>query len=485
MKPLVLAALVAFSAAGILQDAAQDRYDVVIRGGRVLDPETGVDRVMNVGIARGSIARIAAESLAGTRVIDAAGLVVAPGFIDLHSHGQNAESYRLQALDGVTTALEMEIGVPDVGRFVSEREGRTLINFGATASHPAARLSSFGVTAPPGAIVPPAGPATNDPANAEQIARMKEILGREVDRGALGIGMGITYTPGASRLEVIEMFRLAAERRLPVFVHVRSAGRLEPGSSIEAVSEVIGAAAITGASLHIVHINSTGLRDAGECLNLVAGARARGLDVTTEGYPYGAGMTAVNSALFNPGWQERLGIDYKDLQLVETGERLTKESFDRLHAMSEPKLVLLYLNPDDIVDTVIRHPLVMVASDGHIERGKGHPRGSGTYARILSRYVRSTQALTLMDAVRKMALMPAQRLERATPAARRKGRIQEGADADVVVFDAQTIADRATYDKPAEPSVGVKYLLVGGTVVVDQGAVVPNAAPGRALLRGR
>ena len=153
--------------------------------------------------------------------------------------------------------------------------------------------------------------------------------------------------------------------------------------------------------------------------------------------------------------------------------------------MADPKLVLLHLNPDDIVDTVIRHPLVMVASDGHIERGKGHPRGSGTYARVLSRYVRSTQALTLMDAVRKMALMPAQRLERATPAARRKGRIQEGADADVVVFDAQTIADRATYDKPAEPSVGVKYLLVGGTVVVDQGAVVPNVAPGRALLRGR
>ena len=159
----VLAALVAFRGRHS-QVAAQDRYDVVIRGGRVVDPETGVDRVMNVGIRRGSIARLAAESLTGTRIIDAAGLVVAPGFIDLHSHGQNAESYRLQALDGVTTALEMEIGVPDVGRFVSEREGRTLINFGATASHPAARLSSFGVTAPPGAIVPPAGPATNDPA---------------------------------------------------------------------------------------------------------------------------------------------------------------------------------------------------------------------------------------------------------------------------------------------------------------------------------
>ena len=196
-------------------------------------------------------------------------------------------------------------------------------------------------------------------------------------------------------------------------------------------------------------------------------------------------MTAVNSALFNPGWRERLGIDYGDLQLVENGERLTKESFDRLHAMPESKLVLLFLNPDDIVESVMTHPLVMVASDGHIERGKGHPRGAGTYARVLASYVRSKRTLTLMDAIRKMSLMPAQRLERAPPAARRKGRLQEGADADIVIFDAQTIADRATYDKPAEPSVGVRYLLVSGTVVVDQGAIVAGVAPGRPLIGGR
>jgi N-acyl-D-aspartate/D-glutamate deacylase len=488
MKSLTFAAVLAVS--WVLPPTAhrplptavhQQSYDVVIRGGRVVDPETGVDRVLNLGIRGGTIARIGSESLTGTRVIDAAGLVVAPGFIDLHSQGQNDESYRLQALDGVTTALEMEIGVPDIARFVAERKGRAPINFGATASHPAARSSAFGVKLPAGALVPPAGPATNDPAQPEQITRMRETLAREIERGALGVGMGITYTPGATRLEVIEMFRLAVERRVPVFVHVRGAGRIEPGSSIEAVEEVIGAAAITGVSLHVVHINSTGLRDATECLALIAGARARGLDVTTEGYPYGAGMTAVNSALFNPGWRERLGIDYKDLQLVENGERLTKESFDRLHASPEPKLVLLYLNPDDIVDAVMTHPLVMVASDGLTEKGKGHPRGSGTYARILARYVRSARTMTLMDAIRKMSLMPAQRLERATPAARRKGRIQEGADADVVIFDLQTITDRATYEKPAEPSVGVKYLLVGGTVVVDQGAIKTGVAPGRPL----
>jgi N-acyl-D-aspartate/D-glutamate deacylase len=475
-RPIGLLLLSIASVAG-----AQTRHDVVIQGGRVMDPETGLDAVRSVAISQGRIARVSNEPLQGTRVLDARGLVVAPGFIDLHSHGQDAENDRLKALDGVTTALEMEIGVPDVAAFLARRRGKALVHHGATASHPFARVAAFDAAVPSGAVLPPAGKVTDDAATPEQLARIKDRLARELDQGGLGIGMGITYTPGATRLEVIETFRLAAQRRVPVFTHVRSAGRIEPGSSIEAVSEVIAAAAITGASLHIVHINSTGLRDAPECLRLVEGARARGLDVTTEGYPYGAGMTAVNSALFNPGWREKLAIDYKDLQLVETGERLSKESFERYHAMSEPKMVLLYLNPDEIVDAVILHPLAMVASDGHIEKGKGHPRAAGTYARILARYVRSQGRLTLMDALRKMTLMPAQRLERSTPAARTKGRVQEGMDADIVVFDPQTVADKATYESPAEPSVGVRYLLVSGTVVVDGGKLVGGVSPGLAL----
>jgi hypothetical protein len=294
--------------------------------------------------------------------------------------------------------------------------------------------------------------------------------------------MGIAYTPGASRFEVIETFRLAAERRMPVFTHTRSTGRTDPGSSVDSISEVIAAAAVTGAALHIVHMNSTGGRDAPECLHMVEGARARGLDVTTEAYPYIAGMTAVNSAIFNPGWREKLGADYKDLMLVETGERLTRESFERLHASPEPKLVIAFTNTEEMVERVIAHPLVMIASDGHIARGKGHPRGAGTYARILAHYVRERGRLTLADAVRKMSLMPAQRLETATPAARRKGRVQEGADADLVVFDPRTITDRSTYTRPAEPSTGVRYLLVSGTPVVRDGKIVDGVAPGRALL---
>jgi N-acyl-D-aspartate/D-glutamate deacylase len=194
-------------------------------------------------------------------------------------------------------------------------------------------------------------------------------------------------------------------------------------------------------------------------------------------------MTAINSSVFDPGWQEKLGIGYNDLQLVETSERLTEQSFNRLRAMTEPKLVLLFLNPDDIVDSVIVHPLVMIASDGHIQNGKGHPRGAGTFARILARYVRSQQKITLMDAIRKMSLMPAQRLEKATATARKKGRVQEAADADIVVFDPRTITDSATYDAPAVPSVGVKYLLVAGTLVVEEGRLVSHVAPGRPLVR--
>lgn len=452
-------------------------YDVVLTGGRVIDPESGLDAVRNVGISSGKIARISADRLEGRRTIDAKGLVVAPGFIDLHQHGQDEESGRLKAFDGVTSGLEMEIGVPDVAAFLNRKKSHSLINYGTTASHAAARASAFGIKLTEEQMVPIAGPATNDPETEEQLAATEARLQKELDAGALGIGMGIQYTPGATRLEVIRTFQLAARRGVPVFTHVRSFGRPEPGSSIEAVSEVIGAAAISGASLQIVHVNSSCVKDAPVCLEMIGGARARGLDVTTEAYPYLAGMTYINSALFNPGWREKLGVDYDALVLPDSGEKLTKERFDTLHASTNPQAVLLYVNTDQLVDSVIANPLVSIASDGEM----GHPRNAGTYSRILARYVRELGTVTLMDAIRKMSLMPAQRLEKATASARRKGRLQEGADADVVVFDSKTIADRAIYKSPREPSTGMHFVLVGGTVLIDKGKLVPNTYPGLAI----
>jgi N-acyl-D-aspartate/D-glutamate deacylase len=327
------------------------QYDLVLEGGRVMDPETGLDSVRNVGVREGKIVRISHEALSGRRVIHASGLVVAPGFIDLHQHGQDIESQRVKALDGVTTALELEIGASDVAQFLKAKEGHSLIHYGTSASHVAARALIFGAPLADGEILPKSGPATDQPATQEQIARMEERLRSELDAGALAIGMGIQYTPAASRLEVIDIFRLAAERRVPVYTHVRSSSRVDPGSSIESVSEVIGAAAVTGASLHIVHLNSSCLRDALECLSMIEGARARGLDVTTEAYPYIAGMTLINSALFNPGWQEKEGgISYGDLVVPNTGEHLTKERFEELHNSSTPRTVLIFSNSQEVVE---------------------------------------------------------------------------------------------------------------------------------------
>jgi len=479
--PLVLLWLMLATAAFTQQ------YDLVIEGGRAMDPETGLDAPRNIGISNGKIARISAEPLVGKRVLSAKGMVVAPGFIDLHQHGQDLASGRVKAFDGVTTALELEIGVPDVAAFLKTKDGHSLINYGTAASHAAARALVFGAPLPaedlsPHAgipeILPKSGPATNQPATPEQIERIEQRLRAELDAGGLAIGMGIQYTPGATRLEVIDMFRLAAARSVPVYTHVRSFGSVEPGSDIESISEVIGVAAITGASLHIVHINSTCLRNAIECLSLVEGARARGLDVTTEAYPYIAGMTTINSALFNPGWREKLGIEYGSLQLPDTGERLTKERFEELHSSTKPQGVLMFANTQEVVDKVIPNPLVMIASDG----AEGHPRNAGTYSRVLAEYVREKETITLMDGLRKMTLMPAQVLEKSTPAARAKGRLQEGADADIVVFDPQTIADRATYQAPMETSTGMRFVIVGGTVLIDQGKMVPDTFPGKALV---
>ena len=473
MRTIILFASLFFAATAFAQS-----YDTVLQGGRVMDPETGVDAVRNVGITQGRIMRISSEPLSGKRVLDAKGLIVAPGFIDLHQHGQDVASSRLKAFDGVTTALEMEIGVPDVAAFLQKKDGRSLINYGTTASHAAARALAFGQPIHDPSIIPPSGPVTNQPASPAQIQAIEDRLRQELDAGGLGVGMGIQSTPGATRFEVIQTFRVAASRHVPVFTHVRSFGLIEPGSSIEAISEVIGAAAISGASLHIVHINSSCISVALECISMVAGARARGLDITTEAYPYIAGMTAINSALFNPGWKEKLGVGYDALQLPDTGERLTQERFDVLHAEPGNRAVLLFMNTQEMVDAVIAEPLVMIASDGE----DGHPRNAGTFSRILARYVRERGSVTLMDAIRKMALMPAQRLEKSTVTARRKGRLQEGADADIVVFDPKIVADRSTYAAPREPSVGMKYVIVGGTVLIDQGKLVPNAFPGKPLL---
>ena len=212
---------------------------------------------------------------------------------------------------------------------------------------------------------------------------------------------------------------------------------------------------------------------------MIESARARGLDITTEAYPYIAGATAIESAQFEPGWQQKKGLTYSDLMWAATGERLTAESFERYR--KQGGIVIHFQNTEEMVHKAILHPLSMIASDGIMENGKGHPRAAGTYARILGRYVREEKSLTLMDAIRKCSLMPAQRLEAMSPQMRQKGRLKEGADADIVVFDPQRVIDRATYEKPAQYSEGFQYVLVEGTMVVRDGKLQEGVLPGQGI----
>ena len=468
--------LMVFGLAGTKSAFAQDAsYDVVIVGGRVMDPESGLDAVENVGIDGGKIRAISGGALRGKQIIDAKGLVVAPGFIDLHEHGQEPRNYQFQAHDGVTTSLELEAGTDDIDKWYSAREGKSVINFGASIGHIPVRMR---VLHDPGQFLP-TGDAAHRAATAEELARMTELVEKGFQRGALAEGMGVNYTAAASHAEIVEMFRIAAKYGASVHVHLRYAGMKEPTTGLAGIEEVIAAAAATGAPLHVVHITSMGLKHTPQLIDMVAGARKQGLDVTTECYPYTAGSTALQSAIFDPGWQDSMGITFKDVQWTETGERLTAETFEKYR--KQGGIVVIHSIPEEAAREAVANPMVMIASDGMpITGAKVHPRGQGTFSRVLGHYVREEKAVDLMTALRKMTEMPAQRLEKRAPVFRDKGRIRVAADADITIFDPDRVIDKATYEEPLRYSEGIQFVLVNGVPVLKEGQLVDGVFPGRA-----
>jgi N-acyl-D-aspartate/D-glutamate deacylase len=449
---------------------AAQTYDIVLQHGRVMDPESGLDAVRSVGITGSKIAAISVDPLRGKVEVDAAGLVIAPGFIDLHQHSQTPEAAGFKAMDGVTTALELEVGVSPVSEWYAAREGKSLINFGASSGHIPARMA---VMHDSGEFLP-RDAATNRPATAEEQKAIEAAVKKGLDEGGLGMGLGITYTPTATPAEILSLFYLAAQFKRPVFVHMRAGGDV-----VRSLQEVIADAAVSGASLHVVHLNSAAMRRTPEGLRMIDGARLHGLDVTTEAYPYIAGATRLESALFDPGWQQRQSIDYSDLLWPATGERLNPALFERYR--KQGGTVVLFSNTEEMIRLILAHPQVMVASDGILEAGVGHPRAAGTYARLLGKYVREEKVLTLMEAIRKSSLMPARRLEAMAPAMRQKGRVKIGADADLSVFNPNSVIDKATYEKPAQYSEGFRYVLVGGAFVVRDGKLQSGAHPGQGI----
>ena len=451
-------------------------YDLVIRNGRVMDPETKLDAVRNIGINAGKIAAVSPNPLEGKRVIDAKGLIVAPGFIDLHWHGREPASDRYEAFDGVTASLELEIGTADVDGWYRAREGKSLIHHGVSAGHPPVRMEVLGDS---GDFLP-VDKAAFHKANDEEISKMKMRLEQELKKGAVAVGFGIAYTQNATYWEILEMFRIAARYGATCHVHMRGASSMTNNDNgpIQGLSEVIAASAITGAPLHVVHINSSSQGSIDRTLQMIREARSKGVDVTTEAYPYTAGATRIESALFDD-YATRKDVDFSKLQWVATGERLTRDTF--LKYRKERGTVIIHSNTEANVRKAVTSPLVMIASDGFDITPNGHPRSAGTFTKVLRQYVRDEKSLTWMEALSKMTFEPAKRLEKRVPAMKAKGRIQAGSDADIVMFDPGAVRDVSTYEKPAAASAGMKFVLVNGTLIIDNSKAVDGLFPGRPI----
>jgi N-acyl-D-aspartate/D-glutamate deacylase len=453
-------------------------YDRVILGGRVIDSESRLDAVRNVGIVGDRIAVVTTAPIRGRDSIDARGLVVAPGFIDLHAHGQDEESYRYYAMDGVTTALEMEIGVWPVAQFYANREGKAPVNFGGTIAHFGARRWALDEEVDDGSerLTDTRTRWAKAETTPGILDSVRTYLVRGLDEGALGVGMGIAYTPGATALEIYHNFELCAERKVVCFVHMRG--------GIAGLQEVIANALGTGAGLHIVHINSTGGPNVRLMLDLIRRARARGLDVTTEFYPYTASSTFLQSALFDSAEVRAARGEYRFDNIIwaATGEHLTAETFRKYRAQGGTVIVLGM--PDSAVTIPLADSTVIVASDAvPYVNHRGHPRLAGTFARVLGRYSREQRLVSLPEAVRRMTYLPAKRMEVSVPQFRTKGRLRPGADADVTVFDPSRVIDRATYEEPAQYSAGIVHVLVNGTPVVRNEKLIEGVFPGRPIRR--
>ncbi|MEO8112515.1 MAG: amidohydrolase family protein [Ginsengibacter sp.] len=463
------------------------QYDIVITGGRVMDPETKLDAIRNVGIINNRIAQISTEELKGKHVINAKGLVVAPGFIDLHVHGRSNKEQEYQLHDGLTTALELEWGIENLKEWYTTRQSKALINYGASVCWPFERFKAIDKyndaskalleTTMKGEsklehllnVITPSYTDNLTPAEADKVLmNIKATLAE----GGIGIGVPIGYLPKTNPAEMYSVYKLAGEMNALIFSHVREA-------NIGAIQEAMADAVLTGASLHIVHINSMSLGNIQFALDIVTAANKKGFDISTELYPYTAASTLLQSAMFNEGWREKLGMDYGDVQWEATGERLTKETFDSYRKTGGT--AIMHMMKPEWIKTGIAAPGVMIASDGMPYAKLAHPRTAGTFSRLLGKYVREEKVLNLMTALEKITLLPAKRLENIAPMMRFKGRMQVGADADITIFNPETIIDKSTFEKGLEFSEGVEDVIVNGVLVLKNAKTVSNIFPGQAV----
>ena len=466
-------------------------FDLVINNGRVIDPETGLDDIRHLGIEAGTIQSISSVPLSGIRVMDVKGLVVAPGFIDIHSHTPTQLGQRMNLLDGVTTQLDMEAGAFPVDFFGQSYQDGAQLNYGASVAHYAVRSKVMGGIKTEyliGSTDPfnMNGDSWTKPANKRQIEAMRIMIHQGIDDGGLGIGVLLDYlTSAVSDAELRMLFEVAGERQVPIHVHVRRGYTGDPAGLIE----VLNLAKETKAPLFVVHVTHNAMGRVSEWLQMIDDANDAGANIATETLSYAAGGTSISADVFrNRDWQAMFDITYEDVQWVATGEWLTKETWQQYAKQQPMGSVNHHYVKEEWMKTALQWPRMMVATDALPAINlavKTNPNVAGTFSRVLGHYVRDTKLLSLSDALARMSLYQAQWLSQSSDAFDKKGRIQMGSDADIVIFDVKAVSANAVYGDPYQSPTGIPYVIVGGEIVVQEGAIVKDVYPGKRILGGR
>lgn len=488
-------------------------YDLVILNGRVIDPETGLDAVRNVGVKAGKIAAVTEDAISGSESIDASGHVVSPGFIDTHCHTAGTDlGERMSLCDGVTTQLELEMGVYPVKEWYDHNEGKRRCNYGASVGLAPIRenlLNAGFKTVDSGQFIYDMG-ADPQRSHASQqwqkgivptdrYGEVEKMIDDGLTEGSIGVGCVPGYmTVGCSQEELVISQKLAGRYGQSTFVHARYSSQMPPASGILGFLEMMGPQEVYGGGILLHHAHQQALADMPQALNLIDAAREKGTQIMAEIYPYNYGATIAAADYLQPAnYGRNMGRDYKDILELPAATPLTKDRYDELNRTEPFAMVLFYGATDKDMFNALAHPSTSIGSDavpmknkktGAVELGwdtdltsvNGHQRSSGTFGRF-HRLVREKKVdIPLSLAVAKTSYFAARYLEaNGVPAMAGKGRIQVGRDADITVYDPATITDNSTMTDGALASTGIPYVLVNGQVLVRDGKAIDGVFAGR------
>lgn len=445
----------------------------LIVGGTLVDPLNHVHSKLNLLIDGSKIECCTREIPAADRVIHAEGKIVSPGFIDVHMHegtrnpdGTLDESIFLALLRmGVTSALGGNCGnntidSPSEYLRLVDQMGIPL-NLGLFVGHTDSRFRAGG---------------TDKYAPIDQAKQNKMLaeLEKELDGGCIGVSFGLKYTPGTTTEEFQRVCSLCKEKGKPISAHIRE----DAAGVVEAAREVADAALRLGVQAEVSHIGSmAGFGQMAETLELLDEYALNGANLGIDCYPYDAFSTEIGETTYDDGWLERYDTDYSSIELCDgkwKGQRCTEQIFRELRKTAPGTITVCHVMKPDEIDLALLHPNVVLVTDGFMHGGQGHPRAAGSYPRFVRNYVR-TGKISIDEAIAKMSSLPAQRF-----GLKNKGRLNAGADADLVIFDPETIADTATYEDPIKPPVGIDCIMVAGEIAVKDSVVV-NGKLGRSL----